>query len=165
MVVRFQCRCEQWLEAEETLRGKRKKCPACGANLIVPVLKKRRPNRPGMPRLPGLPRCRKRVQAVEIHIRLASEFPTENDNRALVPLGLPLMQAVEGAKLGEMWAHDYGGRKLVITLLGPSADAMFAAVEHLLYNVPLMKRRGSRVVKLYDYGDQAACKKSTIRYS
>jgi hypothetical protein len=117
-----------------------------------------------MPRLPNRPRRRKVDQAVEIHVRLASEFPTDRDEEALVPLGGPLMEAVEGAKLGEMWAHDYGGRKLVITLLGPSADALFDAVEPLLRSVPLMTWRGSRVVKLYDYGDPA-CKKSTIRFN
>lgn len=85
------------------------------------------------------------------------------EEEGLLPLGGPLAEAIEGAKLGEMWSEDYGGQKLVITLRGPSADAMAEAIDHLLRNIPAMKRRGSRVVKLYDCGDPA-CKKSIIRY-
>lgn len=70
---------------------------------------------------------------------------------------------MEGAKLGEVWAEDYGDRKLVITLLGPNADAMFAAIDPLLLDLPAMTRKGSRVVMLYDYSNPA-CKKSVIRY-
>jgi hypothetical protein len=86
------------------------------------------------------------------------------EEEGLLPLGRPLTEAIEGAKLGEVWAEDYGAQKLVITLLGPSADAMFAAIDPLLRGLPAMKRRGSRVVKLYDDTDPA-CKKSVIRYS
>ena len=62
-----------------------------------------------------------------------------------------------------MESEEYGGQKLVITAFGSSADAIFKAIDPLLRDLPVMKRRGSRVIKLYDYGDPA-CKKSVIRY-
>jgi hypothetical protein len=117
------------------------------------------------------PRRRKVEQAVEIHVQLARATNAEWDEEAVIreeekdvlPLGRPITEAIEAANLGEVWSEDYIGRKLVITLLGPSADAMFNATDPLLRSLPVMKRRGSRVVRLYDHSDPA-CKKSVIRY-
>jgi hypothetical protein len=172
MVVKFKCRwCGHPLEVGEDRRGKRVTCPGCKFREYVGVIRPRRKNRPGLVRPERPPRRRKVEQAVEIHVRLARAFDAVDEEGNLLPeeeglllLGRPLTEAIEGAKLGKVWAEDYGGQKLVITLLGPSADAMFTAIDPLLRGLPAMKRRGSRVVKLYDSSDPAG-KKAVIRYS
>jgi len=164
--VTFKCSwCSHRLETTEDRRGKRMTCPRCKTRNYVPVIRPRRENLPGMWR-PKKPPRRKVEQAVEIHVRLARAFDAgpADEEEGLLPLGRPLTEAIEGARLGKVWSEDYGGQKLIITLLGPSADAMFDAIDPLLRGLPAMQRRGSRVVKLYDYSDPG-CKKSVIRYS
>lgn len=68
------------------------------------------------------------------------------------------------ARVGELESIDFGGRTCVLTYLGPDANAIFDAIEPLLREAPLLKKRGSRRVKIYDSADPAS-RKVTVRYS
>ncbi|GEM_PF-1047206 len=71
--------------------------------------------------------------ALLVHIPLSNdEFGSEEEREALFEVEDQLVEAIEGAGVGEYDGNEVGGGEFVMYIYGPDADALFSAAEPVL---------------------------------
>ena len=71
--------------------------------------------------------------ALLVHIPLSDdEHGSEEEREALFEVEDQLVEAIEGAGVGEYDGNEVGGGEFVMYIYGPDADALFSAAEPIL---------------------------------
>ena len=72
-------------------------------------------------------------EAVIVHFSLSGdEFGTPDERMDAYDFEDQLLEVLERANVGELDGHEFGDGEVVYFMYGPSADALFAAIEPVL---------------------------------
>lgn len=83
-------------------------------------------------------------QAVLIHLDGVNLPDEVYENHDLATLEDQLIDMLEASRLGDYGGHEFGEQNTTVYLYGPSADAIFDAIEPILADYPLCEN--ARVV-------------------
>ena len=72
-------------------------------------------------------------QALLVHVPLSNdEFGSDEEREGLFEVEDQMVEAIEGAEIGEYDGNEFGGGEFVMYIYGPDADALFSAAEPIL---------------------------------
>ena len=90
------------------------------------------------------------------------QYGTEDERDRIHQFSDQLEAAIESAGAGEFDGDEFGAGTCTLYMYGPNADALFAAVDPLFKQSPLVK--GARGVRRYGEASDQDAKEETVDY-